>query len=91
MGLDCVWDMLDVQWVVFVVYNLFGVDLGCLFKLWPVKNCGKTSFGQKLKGRSRPVFYRYRPAQVSGFSQEQQHAGRDLHFTGRDLCRVFCV
>ena len=83
--------MLDVQRVVFEVYNLFGDDLGCLFKLWSVENGGKTSFRQKLEGRSRPVYYRYRLARVSGFPQEQQLAGRDLHFTGSDLCRVFCV
>ena len=51
MGLDCVWDMLDVQSDVFVVYNLFGVNLGCLFKLWPVENGKKTNFRQKLGGR----------------------------------------
>ena len=29
LGLGCVWDMLDVQNVVFEVFNLFGDDLGC--------------------------------------------------------------
>ena len=28
LGLGCVWDMLDVQNVVFEVYNLFGDELG---------------------------------------------------------------
>ena len=49
MGLGCIWDMLDVQNVVFEVYNLFGVDLGCLFKLWPVENGEKTSFKQNSR------------------------------------------
>ena len=49
------------------------------------------SFCQKLEGRSIRAFRRYVPARISGFSQEQQHAGTYLHFTGTYLCRVFCV
>ena len=41
--------MLDVQSVVFEVYNLFGADLGCLFKPWPVENDEKTSFRQNSR------------------------------------------